>query len=125
MLALLCRQLQALSLPGSPCVNTALPLALSHPPYSAVYTRGRQLPPGLIPRLTKAADSVGLDFKRQFKLTDNTCGPHPPRRTLVEGVEGELEGSLRSFGRGFTVLEDRLAAEVWASIRAVFGGVRG
>jgi len=78
---------------------------------AVVYTRARQLPPGLIPQLTKAADSAGLDF-RQFQLTDNSCRAHPPRRGLVDEVEGEIEDSLRSFGRGFTVLVDPVAREV-------------
>ncbi|KAF8070966.1 VDE1 [Scenedesmus sp. PABB004] len=94
---------------------------------AVVYTRARALPPELVPELTAAVEQVGLKWS-DFKLTDNTCKPHPPPKSLIETIEGEavqlergiakeaavlegdVEGGLRSFGKGFTVLERRLEA---------------
>jgi violaxanthin de-epoxidase len=38
-----------------------------------VYTRDSKLPESLIPRLRVAAQKVGFDFDKDFKLVDNTC----------------------------------------------------
>ncbi|KAI8469658.1 MAG: Violaxanthin de-epoxidase-domain-containing protein [Monoraphidium minutum] len=88
---------------------------------AVVYTRDRQLPADIIPELREAAKGAGIKWE-DFKVTDNTCGPHPPPPPgLLKEVEAEVvqveeaaAQQLRSFGRGFTVLEDRLAAELIA-----------
>uniref|UniRef100_A0A7S1UXP5 VDE lipocalin domain-containing protein n=1 Tax=Grammatophora oceanica TaxID=210454 RepID=A0A7S1UXP5_9STRA len=40
---------------------------------AVVYTRAAKLPTSLIPRLRTAAAKVGMDFDKDFALTDNTC----------------------------------------------------
>eukprot|EP00877_Chromochloris_zofingiensis_P001790 jgi/Chrzof1/11611/Cz06g02070.t1 len=82
---------------------------------ATVYTKTRELDPALIPELSKAAESAGLKWA-DFKLTDNSCKPHPPKKDLVKAVEDEverdIENSLVSFGRGFTVVENNLERAV-------------
>jgi violaxanthin de-epoxidase len=90
---------------------------------AVVYTKEAKLPEKYVPELEKAAEAAGLKWS-DFKLTDNTCGPHPPRAPslgaqvarevgVLEGeLEGELEGALRSFGRGFTRIERKLGREL-------------
>jgi len=81
---------------------------------AVIYTKARHLPDELVPEISAALEKVGLKWA-DFKVTDNTCGPHPPRKTLAEEVSSEAEmvaGDLRSFGRGFTVLEKRLEEEL-------------
>ncbi|KIZ04782.1 hypothetical protein MNEG_3176 [Monoraphidium neglectum] len=87
---------------------------------ATVYTRERQLPQELVPELTEVAKGANLKWS-DFTITDNTCGPHPPPKPLLKAVEAEAERveaaaemQLRSFGRGFTVFEDRLASELLA-----------
>lgn len=86
---------------------------------ATVYTRDARLPAEAIPELQAAAERAGLDWSK-FIVTDNSCPPHPPERTLPERlqvasvrraaqVEYELGNDLRSFGRGFTVLERDLS----------------
>eukprot|EP00878_Enallax_costatus_P018093 GHUV01019035.1.p1 GENE.GHUV01019035.1~~GHUV01019035.1.p1 ORF type:complete len:454 (+),score=105.01 GHUV01019035.1:192-1553(+) len=88
---------------------------------AVVYTRARQLPEELIPELSAAVEKVGMKWS-DFKITDNTCPPHPPQKSLVQEIEvgaesleqglekeavvleQDLEKGLTSFGRGFTVL---------------------
>lgn len=57
---------------------------------SVLYTRSSTLPESIIPRLQKAAQSVGRNFDT-FIRTDNTCGPEPPLVERLEktAVEGE------------------------------------
>jgi violaxanthin de-epoxidase len=73
------------------------------------------LPREDIPELKAAAERAGLDWSK-FTITNNSCPPHPPKAALPEKLrvaavrrtaqaEYELENDLRSFGRGFTVLE--------------------
>lgn len=50
---------------------------------ATVYTREPSLPPEIVPELRAAAAAAGLDWDK-FQLTDNTCGPHPPRRSALE-----------------------------------------
>lgn len=50
---------------------------------ATVYTKTRELDPALIPELSKAAESAGLKWA-DFKLTDNSCKPHPPKKDLVK-----------------------------------------
>lgn len=98
---------------------------------ATVYTRSASLPAEAIPELQAAAERAGLDWSK-FTLTNNSCPAHPPERSLPERVklgavreaqlveqfavdrvmevEYELENDLRSFGRGFTVLERDLSA---------------
>lgn len=93
---------------------------------AVVYTRAAALPKELVPELRAAASAAGLRWD-DFTLTDNTCGPHPPRPpSLLAEVEGDVMRAeeaagarLRSFGRGFTVLERRVASELAAEERAL------
>jgi len=96
---------------------------------ATVYTRTRALDPGLIPELQAAAERAGLDWSK-FTLTDNSCPAKPiakgPLEELesdieqaerfaseqVEKLEAGVEPKLRSFGRGFTVLEKEVAREL-------------
>lgn len=73
----------------------------------------------------------------RFQLTDNSCKPAPaalplPQRAVkafkqdvkalqddVVIVEEEAQEALRSFGKGFTVLESRLESELEAEERRV------
>ncbi|GBF88212.1 hypothetical protein Rsub_00924 [Raphidocelis subcapitata] len=97
---------------------------------AVVYTRDRQLPAEIIPELKEAAAKVGRDWK-DFVVTDNTCGPHPPPQPLLKEVEADVERveeaaamQLRSFGKGFTVLEDRLSSELAAEERELARDLR-
>jgi violaxanthin de-epoxidase len=102
---------------------------------ATVYTRSRALDPALVPELTKAAEAAGLDFSK-FQLTDNSCPAKPPPRGLVAELEEDVEAaerfaakeidalergvvdpSLRSFGRGFTILEKDLEAAAGGVVR--------
>ncbi|KAL2613972.1 hypothetical protein R1flu_025664 [Riccia fluitans] len=76
---------------------------------AVVYTRSRTLPRSIIPELTKAAKSVGLDFNK-FTATDNTCGPEPPlfarvEKTLEKGEQAlimeveEIEETVEKAGK--------------------------
>eukprot|EP00775_Hariotina_reticulata_P013067 gene13067-13194_t len=109
---------------------------------AVVYTKARQLPEELVPELTAAVEKVGLKWS-DFTITDNSCKPHPPQKSLIQEIESEaevlekglenrarvleqgiekeagivekgletsLESGLRSFGKGFTVLEKDLAS---------------
>jgi violaxanthin de-epoxidase len=81
---------------------------------AVVYTRARSLPAELIPELRAQAAAANMDWD-DFTVTDNKCGPRPPAPpSLLAEVEGEVEDSLRSFGKGFTIVERRLAEEVAA-----------
>jgi len=82
---------------------------------ATVYTRSRSLPPELIPELKEKAEAAGLDWSK-FTLTDNSCPAKPPTRGPIEEfkedivtaerfVEYGVEPQLKSFGRGFTILE--------------------
>ncbi|KAK9810810.1 hypothetical protein WJX73_009081 [Symbiochloris irregularis] len=87
-----------------------------------VYTRAATLPEEYIPELKEAAESIGLNWA-DFKITDNSCKPHPPAtskptkfRELEEdearALEYTIEEDLKSFGKGFTVIEQGLLAEL-------------
>lgn len=79
---------------------------------ATVYTRSASLPPALIPELKEKAEAAGLKWE-DFILTDNSCKPRPAKKGLVQEIEQEVEEveeryaapALKSFGRGFTVLE--------------------
>lgn len=83
---------------------------------AVVYTKAASLPKEYIPELEKAAEAAGLKWS-DFKLTDNSCPPHPEKGPSlgkqvaqelgrdVGRIEGSLEGALKSFGRGFTRIE--------------------
>jgi hypothetical protein len=44
----------------------------------------------LIPELSAAVEKVGFTWK-DFTVTDNTCKPHPPQKSLVQvGTAGIL-----------------------------------
>jgi len=95
-----------------------------------VYTKAASLPAEYVPELERAAAAAGLKWS-DFKLTDNTCGPHPPRAPSLAAqvareigrdaavVEGGLEGALRSFGRGFTQIERSVGRELTESERLI------
>ena len=66
-----------------------------------------------MPELRAAAEAAGLDWSK-FSVTDNTCPPHPPPPpSLVAELEADVEAVeapvLKSFARGFTVLEQEAA----------------
>lgn len=87
-----------------------------------MYTRASVLPASLVPTLQTAAEAAGLDWSK-FQLTDNSCPAKPPAKgpleelesdferaekfaeSRIEALEKDLAPELRSFGRGFTVLE--------------------
>jgi violaxanthin de-epoxidase len=82
---------------------------------ATVYTRASAFPAEYAPEMKKAAEAVGLKWE-DFTLTDNTCPPHPPQvpfplsvfrkvQTLEAQFEKEMEKDLKSFGRGFTVVQ--------------------
>ncbi|QDZ17668.1 violaxanthin deepoxidase [Chloropicon primus] len=81
---------------------------------AVVYTREPALPKSYVPMLTNDFSKVGLKFD-DFALTDNTCGPEPKRKivrppdidTFVEDVQ-VIQDDLKSFGRGFTVIQNDL-----------------
>lgn len=84
---------------------------------ATVYTRANSLPPELIPELRQQAEAAGIKWDDMI-LTDNTCPAHPPKKDVVtvieedieaveKGVENAIEPSLQSFGKGFTILEQR------------------
>ena len=47
--------------------------------------REPSLPAEYIPELEQAAQRAGLNWK-DFQLTDNSCKPHPPAKSLLEKV---------------------------------------
>ena len=47
--------------------------------------REPSLPVEYIPELEVAAQRAGLNWK-DFQLTDNSCKPHPPAKSLLEKV---------------------------------------
>lgn len=65
--------------------DTLLTCCLLPPPPAVVYTREAHLPKEYIPELKLAAESVGLDWDK-FVVTNNSCGPHPPQKSLVAEV---------------------------------------
>jgi violaxanthin de-epoxidase len=82
---------------------------------ATVYTRAASLPEEYIPEISEKLQTVGLKWS-DFKVTDNSCKPHPPPSNPLIAVErfaedelklleGTLEEDLKSFGKGFTVLE--------------------
>ena len=94
---------------------------------AVLYTRAPTVDPSFVPELSAAAERVGLRWS-DFVETDNTCGPAPPLQltrpadldtladdvralegdaeNAVEVVEAELEETLVSFSRGFTLFKD-------------------
>ena len=76
------------------------------------------MPESIIPKLEKAAKSVGRDFSK-FITTDNTCGPEPPlvqrlENTVEEGEKiiirevEEIEGEVEKVGEVELTLFQRL-----------------
>lgn len=47
--------------------------------------RAASLPEQYIPEISEAVKKAGLTWS-DFKLTDNTCGPHPPQESLAQEV---------------------------------------
>jgi violaxanthin de-epoxidase len=88
---------------------------------ATVYTRSRSLPVELIPELKEKAEAAGLDWSK-FTITDNTCPAKPPARGPLEELKEDIvtaerfvDPQLKSFGRGFTILEqdiEEVAEEV-------------
>jgi len=62
------------------------------------------LPESIIPKLEKAAQSVGRDFSK-FITTDNTCGPEPP---LVQRLENTVEEGEKIIIREVEEIEDEV-----------------
>lgn len=100
---------------------------------ATVYTKASSLPEEYIPEIEEKLQKVGLKWS-DFKVTDNTCKPHPPpllaqiekfaedevkaveqfAEKEVKAVEYELEKDIVSFGRGFTVLQQDIGRELTA-----------
>ncbi len=57
---------------------------------AVVYTRSPTLPKEHIPEFRAAAAAVGLDWDK-FTITDNSCGPHPPRRSVGDVLEEDAK----------------------------------
>ena len=53
-------------------------------------SRAASLPVELVPELAAAAERAGLRWA-DFRLTDNSCPPHPPPRSLVAQLQREVE----------------------------------
>jgi hypothetical protein len=49
----------------------------------AVWSREPSLPAEYIPELEAACDRAGLKWT-DFQMTDNTCKPHPPAKSILE-----------------------------------------
>ena len=47
--------------------------------------RSSTLPEQYVPEISEALTKAGLKWD-DFKVTDNTCGPHPPQESLAEEV---------------------------------------
>ena len=99
---------------------------------AVLYTRAPTVDAAFVPELSAAAERLGLRWS-DFVETDNTCGPAPPLtvtrpadldtladdvRALegeaegaAEVIEAELEESLVSFSRGFTLFKDLKGTE--------------
>ncbi|KAL1552136.1 Violaxanthin de-epoxidase, chloroplastic [Salvia divinorum] len=75
---------------------------------AVIYTRSAVLPESIVPRLEKAAKSVGRDLS-QFIRTDNTCGPEPP---LVERLEKTVEEGEGIIVREVEEIEQEVEQEV-------------
>lgn len=84
-----------------------------------VYTRSASLPDEYVPEIKQALGKIGQNWD-DWKITDNTCKPHPPVTGLIQraekfaeyefdSLEKVLENDLTSFGKGLTVLETNLA----------------
>jgi len=89
---------------------------------ATVYTRAASLPEEYIPEISEKLKTVGLKWE-DFKVTDNTCKPHPPAENPLVAVEkfaaqevqlleNGFEDELRSFGKGFTILEQGISREL-------------
>jgi hypothetical protein len=59
---------------------------------AVLYTRARSLPQEIVPDLKAAAESAGLKWE-DFKATDNSCGPHPPKASLLQVRSARAAGS--------------------------------
>lgn len=74
-----------------------------------LHTRGATLPATIVPKLERATQSVGRDFKNFF-WADITCGPEPPlversektaqegEKTIITEVE-QLEEQVEKVGK--------------------------
>ncbi|WPT17766.1 Violaxanthin de-epoxidase [Picochlorum sp. SENEW3] len=86
---------------------------------ATVYTRDAHLPEEYIPELRQAAENAGLSWD-DFTITDNACPPKPVSKGPFEELKEDfslaedfaskemttlIEPELKSFGKGFTILE--------------------
>eukprot|EP00889_Picochlorum_renovo_P005806 jgi/Picre1/32836/NNA_008166.t1 len=86
---------------------------------ATVYTRDAHLPEEYIPELRQAAENAGLSWD-DFTITDNSCPSKPVSKGPFEELKEDLslaedfaskemttliEPELKSFGKGFTILE--------------------
>ncbi|KAL3160389.1 hypothetical protein ABBQ32_010714 [Trebouxia sp. C0010 RCD-2024] len=83
-----------------------------------VYTRAPSLPDQYVPEIKEALAKIGQKWE-DWKVTDNSCKPHPPATNLLQsaerfaeyefgGLEKVLETDLKSFGKGFSVFEQNV-----------------
>ena len=47
--------------------------------------RASSLPEQYVPEISEALKKAGLKWE-DFKVTDNSCGPHPPQESLAQEV---------------------------------------
>jgi violaxanthin de-epoxidase len=89
---------------------------------ATIYSRSAKLPEQYIPQFKAAVEKVGLNWS-DFKVTDNTCKGHPMTGNFfskaekfaedeLKAVEYAIDNDLKSFGKGFTVLEQGLFQEL-------------
>lgn len=74
---------------------------------AVVYTRSKTLPASIIPELSAAAQQVGLDFKN-FRTTDNVCGPEPP---LFARLEKKIEQGEQAFVQEVKQIEEEVGKD--------------
>ena len=59
--------------------------------------REPSLPAEYIPELEQAAHRAGLNWK-DFQLTDNSCKPHPPAKSILEKARPHVSFFCRQHG---------------------------
>jgi hypothetical protein len=99
-----------------PCTDVLTPPCSSLPP--VIYTTDASLPKEYIPELKLAAESVGLDWGK-FSLTNNSCAPHPPSKSLVTEVGAwGLGRGLRNWCETSLSARSQVAGLWWGRAKA-------
>eukprot|EP00271_Cylindrocystis_brebissonii_P000615 TRINITY_DN10746_c0_g1_i1.p1 TRINITY_DN10746_c0_g1~~TRINITY_DN10746_c0_g1_i1.p1 ORF type:complete len:493 (+),score=94.08 TRINITY_DN10746_c0_g1_i1:127-1605(+) len=86
---------------------------------AVVYTRAKTLPASIKPRLQEASRTVNINFDRDFKITNNACGPLPSifKRLEAKVEQGEqvILADVRAIGKA----EAELAAKLKRGLEEV------